>query len=258
MLVLSVFLVPAIFVARSLAQCTYASLQQFTSNYVSEQATGAFAAAASSAAYTENFRAVNISRGLLSQPLRIDFSRSLHDTIACATYTEVIVTNPAHPYVIGTQMRLSSDGSTIASIDSVVTDAGDWAFNASGTLRWARQEDWGDIPFERRDTRAVIKAGADAYLDLFNDPTVKVPWGIPCARLEGGLYTGSGRPTDTCNVGVPSGVPLTNRRYVIDETVGAVDVFLDFGNNKIPDTHEFRLEGGKLRFVHTMTATGGA
>ncbi|KAF5331267.1 hypothetical protein D9611_013094 [Ephemerocybe angulata] len=248
----------ALYLSSVSAECTYSSLQEFTKAYVTQQATGAFATTASSAAYTENFRPVNISSGVISRPLRIDFSRSTHDTTQCATYTEIIVTNPSHPYVIGTQLRFSSDGTTLTNINSVVTDAGDWLFNATGTLKWASVENWGTIPVEKRDTRAVIQAAADAYLDLFNDPSVKAPWGTPCARLEGGAYTGSGAPTDSCNVGVPSGVPLTNRRYVIDETVGEVDVFVDFGNNKIPDTHEFRIEGGKIRFVHTMTATGGA
>jgi hypothetical protein len=50
------------------------------------------------------------------------------------------------------------------------------------------------------------------------------------------------------------GVSLTNRRYVIDETVGAVSVFLTF--ESLPDSHEFRLEGGKLRYVHTLTVMG--
>lgn len=164
------------------------------------------------------------------------------------------MTDPTHPYVIGTQMHFNADGSQVTKIDTIVTDAGDWLFNATGTQYYASREDWFVIPVEQRDSRAAIKAAADAYLDLFNDKSVVVPWGTPCARLEGGIYTGRGSPTDSCNVGVPSGVQLLNRRYVIDETVGAVDVFLNFGGpDGIPDSHEFRLEKGKLRFIHTMT-----
>jgi hypothetical protein len=50
------------------------------------------------------------------------------------------------------------------------------------------------------------------------------------------------------------GVKLANRRYVIDETIGSVDVFIDFAS--IPDSHEFRVEKGKLRYVHTITVMG--
>lgn len=246
----------ATLVSSALSQCSYAKLQEYTSEYIAAQASGEFVTTAASASYTENYRPVNISTGLLSQPLEIVYSKSLHDTTACATFTEYVVTNPAHPYVVGTQIRYTPDGSQITSIDSIVTDADDWLFNATATASYASREDWFVIPEAQRDSRETIKAAADAYLDLFNDPTVVVPWGTPCARLEGGVYTGRGSPNDTCNVGVPTGVPIVNRRYVFDETVGSVDVFVDFGQNKIPDSHEFRLEGGKLRFIHTLSVTG--
>jgi hypothetical protein len=52
---------------------------------------------------------------------------------------------------------------------------------------------------------------------------------------------------------VPSGIPLVNRRYVIDEEYGTVGVFLNFGQSGLHDSHEFRIEGGKIKFVHTVT-----
>ena len=142
-------------------------------------------------------------------------------------------------------------------MQTIVTSTGDWLFNATGTLYYASHETpWDIIPSSSRDSRDVIKAAADAYLDLFKDKTVKVPWGSPCARLEGGSYTGHipAQQSDSCNVGVPSGLDLTNRRYVIDEETGEVDVFLNFGGTTgLTDSHEFRIEGGKIRFVHTIT-----
>jgi hypothetical protein len=82
--------------------------------------------------------------------------------------------------------------------------------------------------------------------------------------LEGGAYTGKGVATDSCNVGVPSGVKLVNRQYVIDEEYGTVDIIMDFGGTAgkvgaggLPDSHEFRIEGGKLRYVHTLSSCGG-
>jgi hypothetical protein len=48
----------------------------------------------------------------------------------------------------------------------------------------------------------------------------------------------------------------TNRRYVIDESVGTVSVFSDFGSlANAPDSHEFRVEKGKLRYVNRIVAT---
>jgi hypothetical protein len=64
---------------------------------------------------------------------------------------------------------------------------------------------------------------------------------------------------DSCDVGVPSGVNIANRRFVVDPTIGSVVVFCTFGAGNAnggsgsPDTHLFRVEGGKLRYVHTLT-----
>ena len=86
-----------------------------------------------------------------------------------------------------------------------------------------------------------------------------VPWGYPCNRTEGGMHTGKGDPDDTCSVGVPSGVNITNRRFLADEITGSVQVFCTFGagnpngSSGAPDSHLFRLENGKLRYVHTLT-----
>jgi hypothetical protein len=54
-------------------------------------------------------------------------------------------------------------------------------------------------------------------------------------------------------------VNIANRRFVVDETIGAVVVYCTFGagsaggGSGAPDTHLFRVEGGKLRYVHTLT-----
>jgi hypothetical protein len=73
------------------------------------------------------------------------------------------------------------------------------------------------------------------------------------------MHTGKGSPDDTCQVGVPSGVNIANRHLVVDETMGAVVAFCTFGaggpngGSGAPDTHLFRVENGKLRYVHTLT-----
>ncbi|GAP83918.2 putative ATP-dependent dethiobiotin synthetase [Rosellinia necatrix] len=250
------------------AQCAREALVAATEKLLAAQTAGqpevllGGLAGGAAAGYLEQFRAADARRGILATPLRLDFNRSLHDAAQCATYTEMVAARSAHPYVIGTQMRFTpggegdeGDGITLANISSLVTDQGDWLFNATGTLYWAARESWAVIPEDQRDSRETIKAAADAYADIFNDKSVKVPWGSPCARLEGGAYTGNGSPSDRCDVGIPNGVALKNRRYVIDETIGAVDVFIDFAT--VPDSHEFRIEKGKIRFVHTITVMGG-
>ena len=57
------------------------------------------------------------------------------------------------------------------------------------------------------------------------------------------------------------GLTVTHRRYVIDETMGAVSVFhsfpwLDAGIPTDPGTpasQTFRVEGGKNRYIHEVT-----
>ncbi|KAK3326675.1 hypothetical protein B0H66DRAFT_470359 [Apodospora peruviana] len=229
------------------ATCDRDFLKSQTAAYIAAQAAGKADGlkASSSVAYTQNFKTTSLATGILATPLRIDGNRSTYDTTQCATFTELITTQTGNTHVIGTQMRFT-DGA-LSKMETIVTSTGDWLFNPANTLKYAQQESWTEIPEAKRDTRAVIQAAADAYLDLFNDKSVKVPWGNPCARLEGGSYI-----QPSCNVGVPSGIKNTNRRYVVDEVLGSCDVFFTFGGAE-PDTHEFRVENGKLRYVHTMT-----
>jgi hypothetical protein len=237
----------------AVVECDAATLNAVTDSYIAAQTAGdssKLTPLASSATYTENFKTADLAKGILSQALKIDHNHSLHDTTVCSTYTELIITDSKHPAVTGTQLYLT-DGK-ITKVETIVTSKGDWLFDVAGTLKWASQEHWDEIPVDKRDSRKVIQAAADAYCDVFNNKSVVVPWGEPCARLEGGSYTGKGASTDRCDVGIPSGVKNTNRRYIIDEAKGSVDVFMTFAD-RLPDSHEFRLEGGKLRYVHTLT-----
>ncbi|CAK7214548.1 hypothetical protein SCUCBS95973_002184 [Sporothrix curviconia] len=243
--------------------CTREFLRAATDTYLAAQTAGTPStllnalvnSSAANISYTEDAVARDLRGGVLTLPLAIVYNMSLLDTTQCATFTEIIVTDPHHPRVIGTQMRFD-DSKYLVKMETLVTQAGDWAFNATGTLHYAEAETqagkWAPIePVSARNSRAVIQAAADAYLDLFNNKSVVVPWGTPCDRLEGSMYTGNGSTTDSCDVGVPSGVRITNRRYVIDETVGSVDALVTFATR--PDSHMFRVAGGVIRQVHTLT-----
>ncbi|KAF2467700.1 uncharacterized protein BDR25DRAFT_233834 [Lindgomyces ingoldianus] len=241
----------ALLASPTTAQCDVAILQQTAVDYLTTATTGQNKLSlADSMTYTENAKSANTKSGMLSKALKISHNRTLLDTTQCATYTELIAPDNTPPYVIGTQIRLDTASGKVNKLESIITTTGDWFFDAKSTLSYSLKENRDPIPEAKRDTRAVIKAAADAYLDLFNNKSVKVPWGNPCERVEGGHYFGP-----DCNVGVPSGVQLVNRRYVCDETVGTCDVMLAFGGaSGMPDSHEFRIEGGKIRLVHTITA----
>lgn len=234
--------------------CTRDGLQAATELYLDAQTKGdpSMLPLAKGLAYIENMQVVDIKSGVIQKPLKIAFHRTLIDPATCQTFTEVIVTDKTHPYVLGTRLRVNHD--KIAEIESMVTQKGDWLFNADNYYKWSPNENWGVIPAAERDTRDTLVAAANAYLDAFLEGKGDaVPWGYPCNRTEGGLRTGKGLPQDTCQVGVPSGVNIVARRFIVDETIGAVVAFCNFGVGGLPDTHLFRVEKGKLRFVHTLT-----
>jgi len=149
---------------------------------------------AASATSIQNTEPMPLTKGIVASALKIDFSHSLLDTPICEAFTEVIVTDWTHPCVPGVRARVI-DG-RIAALESLVTDADDWLFNA--------------------------------YFDVLDDNQVQVPWGTPCNRMEGGARTGKGLPDDSCTVGVPAngGMKLTDRRFIADPEIGTVVGFI--------------------------------
>jgi hypothetical protein len=240
--------------------CTREGLQRAVDLYVAAQTKGETSALplATGLGYMENAAPADITKGVIRTAMKIDHHRSLIDPATCQTFTEVIVTNKVQPYVLGTRLRVNHD--KIAEIEILWTTTGYWLFNAEDYLKYSSTEKWDTIPAGQRDTRDTLVAAANAYLDAFLEGKKDlVPWGYPCNRTEGGAHTGNGSPTDSCDVGVPSGVNIANRRCVVDDTIGSVVVFCTFGagnaagGSGAPDTHLFRVENGKLRYVHTLT-----
>jgi hypothetical protein len=210
--------------------CTRDGLKAATDLYIAAQTKGDIAGLplAKGLGYVENFKPMNIDEGLIKKPMKIDHHRSLLDTSTCQTFTEVIVSDKANPYALGTRLRVNHG--LIAEIEMMWTTTGYWGFNVDNYLKYSSAEDWGAIPAARRDTRATLISAANAYLDAFLEGKMDlVPWGFPCNRTEGGMHTGKGAPDDSCQVGVPSGVNIANRHFVVDETIGAVVAFCTFG-----------------------------
>ena len=240
--------------------CSREGLQRAVDLYIAAQTKGdpSGLPLAMGLGYTENNAPARLDEGVIKTAMKIDHQRTLIDTSTCQTWTEVIVTNKEKPYVLGTRLRINHD--KIAEIEILWTTTGYWLFNADSYLKWATDEKWDPIPANRRDTRATLVAAANAYLDAFLEGKKDlVPWGYPCQRTEGGAHIGNGSPMDSCDVGVPSGVNIANRRFIVDETIGSVQVFCTFGaggpngGSGAPDSHLFRVENGKLRYVHTLT-----
>jgi hypothetical protein len=240
--------------------CSRDGLQHAVDLYLAAQTKGETSGLplAAGLGYFENHAPADINNGLMTIGMKVDHQRSLLDTSTCQTFTEVVVTNKEKPYVLGTRLRVNRD--KIAEIEILWTTTGYWLFNADNYLKYSATEKWDVIPANQRDTRSTLVAAANAYLDAFLEGKKDlVPWGYPCHRTEGGAHTGTGAPTDSCDVGVPSGVNIANRHFIVDETIGSVQVFCTFGagnangGSGAPDSHLFRVENGKLHYVHTIT-----
>lgn len=261
----TVQLVAGIPLSPATADCNRAVLAEAADAYVASQKAGSLAPlqefVASGWEYEENNKRIDAKKSVLTHGLAIDHRRTIYDLVDCATFTELIAANNPQPHVIGTQIRHGADGK-VTLIDSVASTTGSWLFNAQNTLKYALQEKWDIIPEGKRDSREKIKAAGDAYMSMWDDAKASslVPWGAPCARLEGGAYTGRGGE-DTCRQGIPtnsSQAPNTRRRYVIDESMGSVNILCVWEHMmNAADSHEFRLENGKVRYIHTMTECGG-
>jgi hypothetical protein len=237
--------------------CARAALQTAVDNYIAAQTAGNLSKMllAAKVKYIENMTEIKKEQGLWNTPLPITFHRSFLDVDSCRTFTEVIVTEGSNPCVLGTRLKVE-DGK-VTEIDSLITKKGDWLFNADNYLKYSQAEDWRGLnPNERLDRQALINAG-NAYFDKFSNKSVQVPFGTPCARLEGGLYTTKdfNDPKASCDIGFPEDkLPIVNRSYVVDVDMGTVNIFCRFGNPPgTPDSHTFRLVNGKIRYIHTLT-----
>ncbi|MBN1568554.1 MAG: hypothetical protein JXA73_11965 [Acidobacteria bacterium] len=238
--------------------CTRATLIQATESYIAAQKAGDLTkmALASDAKFKENMSAVAKDKGLWNTPLPIAFHRSIYDVPRCKTFTEVIVTEGRHPYVLGT--RLTVDKGKVTEIDSLVTDKDDWLFDAEVYLKYSKAEEWPVIHVDDRVSRQDLVDAGNQYFDfIFLDKGIRAPWGTPCARLEGGIYTNQKNENrDTCQIPAPLGeMFVEDRTFVVDEELGAVNVFCRFGDSTegMPDSHTFVLKNGRYRWIHTLS-----
>ena len=238
---------------RPQVSCQRGGLQYAVRLYLEAQAKGDVSGLplASNVIYTENLKPAELKSGFLTKPLKIDRHMSLYDDRTCETFTEIIVTDEKEPWVAGVTLRVNHD--KIAEVKVIWTTTGYWLFNADNYFNYSSQENWGPIPAEKRTSYGDLIHAANAYMDAFLDGKVDlVPWGYPCVRVEGGMTTSRGRDDDSCESGMPAGVNISSRQFIVDEVFGSVVVWCVFGGGAA-DTHLFRVENGKLRYVHTIT-----
>ena len=238
------------------AECTRQALLAAAEKYVDAQVKGTVdlssLPAPANVGYKENNVNRNIKSGVLANALKVEYHRSTADTVLCASYTELVATTPK-PYVIGTQILHNATDMSVTLIDTIAATTGALRFDAIKTLEYFRAESWPALTTDKQPSRQLLRATIDAYLDMWTNATAidAIPWGTPCERVEGAAHV------TPCTAGAPRGgskTPNSMRRYVIDEVFGSANVLCSFSAiGNIPDSHEVRIESGKVRYVHTIT-----
>ena len=208
------------FAGAAIAACDYANLAETAEKYDFLMSTGdhsLFDNLSYDLVYKENDKDASFLLGIAALGLYISANRTFYDTTLCKFITEHVVTNPEHPYIIQTQTYVKNG--IVEVFDILVTDEGDFNFNATGYKEQVYSQKWDLIPENKRDTRQVLQAAADAYLDHLHDRTLPFPVGPTCSVVTGGVYLKrNGTVTDSCTHQPPKPIQtITNRRYVIDE-----------------------------------------
>ncbi|KAK4186707.1 hypothetical protein QBC35DRAFT_453038 [Podospora australis] len=229
-----------LFPLAALAQtrCQWANLRSSADLYTESQTFGTTSDlifSSSSFSYLENSTPVNLTDSLLNTPLKIAYSHSIIDQDGCATFSKLIITGTPS-LVIGTQIfyesTLKNGQLPIKKIDTVIIEEK----NTTGVLGHVKKENWESFTRAVQDSREVLVKAVDGWLDGGS------VWGETCATLTGSTFS-EGEPCSQ-GLGQVANISAANRRYVVDESVGAVSVLSDVGGV------EARVVGGKLRYVH--------
>ena len=200
--------------------CARDTLQDIANRYVKAQQQGSIFAlpVGEWVDYRENFELVSTTTGVISQPADFAWHVDLVDTGNCRVFVQGVILKPK-PYVVATRLAWSFNG--LGEIGSVVTQPGDPGFDAQAAADAAGKENWGDIPADKQDTRDALMAAAKAWL-------------------------------------AQPGRALADPEFTVDETKGAVGVRGRLGGPDGPAVSDvFRIEGGKVVYVHSLTPKKG-
>jgi len=268
----------ALLAGQAAAACTRELLGDVANKFIASNKAGSNTLkAASGFKYTENYKDAEIAKGVYSKAINIAHTRTLLDGPGCGIYIETIAPDNQPGYQLATQIFVNEDGSA-KKVEVVITSSeassNSWFYNGKRALEIIQKEDAAGqrkvIPEGQRASREHLKSVADAYFTIFGKGggAKKIPnFSKGCLRQEGGfpkqldcsLMVGKAtQPKGTnpsCGTTAPSTQHPDIRGYVIDETVGTVEVFAKFAG--APDSHDFRVENCEVVLVHAVTTTAG-
>jgi hypothetical protein len=151
---------------------------------------------ASSFKYTENYKDVDINKGVYSKAINIAHTRTLLDGPGCGIYVEVIAPDNKPGYQLATQVFVNENGAA-NKVEVIITssepDSNSWFYNGQRALQVLLKEEKSGqrklIPEVQRASREHLKSVADAYFTIFGSKGAgpkKIPnFSKGCLRQEG-------------------------------------------------------------------------
>ena len=226
--------------------CSRDGLQRAVDLYIAAQTQGDTSGLplATGLGYCENHAPAAINAGLIKTAMKIDHHRSLLDPSTCQTFTEVIVTDKAKPYVLGTRLRVNHD--KIAEIEILWTTTGYWLFNADDYLKCSSSEKW-DVDSGRpaRHARHARRRGQRLPRRVSRREEGRRAVGLSVhahRRRHAHRQRLAHRQLRRRRAG---GVNIANRRFVVDETIGSVVVYLHLRRRR-PERRQRRARHASL------------
>ena len=239
--------------------CTREGLQRAVDLYIAAQTKGDTSGLPlpMGAGYMENAANFDINKGVIKTAMKIDHHRSLIDPSTCQTFTEVIVTDKANPYLMGTRLRVNRD--KIAEIEILWTTTGDWLFNADNYLKYRLLRIGGRFRRQTRHTRHTRRRRQRLPRRVPRGKKDPGAVGLPVpAHRRRDVYR-QGRPQRQLRCGRPE--RREHRQPPLHR--GPDDWFSRRGlhlrrrqcqrRQRRTRHASVRIENGKLRYVHTLT-----
>ncbi|KAL1840009.1 hypothetical protein VTJ49DRAFT_926 [Mycothermus thermophilus] len=239
--------------------------------------------------YNQNLKPIapESEGSILSTPVReVRWRHSVVDQEVCAGVVRMVVVTEwsrgaegeGKTYLLSAQVRFNTSATeppVVHSLDLVVVGEGDWQTEdeeegelSTSLVTQLGKEDWSALSRVRQDTRDGLIAVGNAYLDYYyggkgnesensggEGPNL---WEKPCSRLDGVVYTSVEEGEEAGDCGVVKTGGVTERRVLVDESVGAVSVLGRDGSlGGAASGWVFRVVEGRLRYVHQVAEVVG-
>jgi hypothetical protein len=189
--------ISALLAGQAAADCTRELLGDVASKFIaSAKVNGNTFKIASSFKYTENYKDVDVTKGVYSKAINIAHTRTLLDGPGCGIYVEVIAPDNKPGYQLATQVFVDKDGAA-NKVEVVITSSeassNSWFYNGQRALQvLLKEEESGQrkvIPEGQRVSREHLKGVADAYFTIFGGKgggPKRIPnFSKGCLRQEG-------------------------------------------------------------------------